>query len=292
MLNFATLALRSLIVLSLAAGVTSCSRQDKTENVFTVRGIIRAPFDREARTISIEHEAIPNYMPAMTMPFYTDATEVRDLSVGDRVEFEFRVAKTSRAINFRKIGRVAAAATPEASASGGGEKTIWRRLRPGDGVPSFALIDQDNKPFDADSLRGEYSVLTFIFTRCPVPEFCPLIGKKFQALQAQLQNATGTRKNDVRLLSVTIDPDHDQPAVLRSYGKSLGADFNRWRFLTGSTAEIEKLTKLFAVRAERNNGSLDHTLATALIGPQGDVVEIWRGNAWQPEEIVEKIRAL
>ncbi|HYD84216.1 MAG TPA: SCO family protein, partial [Opitutus sp.] len=162
------------------------------------------------------------------------------------------------------------------------------RLRVGDAVPAFALIDQAGKPIDESELKGRHTIVTFIFTRCPVPEFCPLIARKFQALQQTLAEAKAG--DDVRLLSISIDPEHDRPPVLREYGEALGADFDRWRFATGTNEQIATLAKLFAVRTERNGGSLDHTLATALIGADGRVVEIWRGNGWKPEEVAAKVR--
>lgn len=281
-------SLLCLLVVALSSGVASCSRHNDSEKVFSVRGIIRGPF--EDGTISIEHEAIPNYMPAMTMPFYVDAADVNGLTPGDKVEFEFRVGDTSRATKFRKVGSVALSTEREGSSSAEFAQPAIRRLREGDPVPAFSLIDQDNRPFTADALRGRHTIVTFVFTRCPVPEFCPLIGKKYQAMQALLRAATDAPTSETQLVSITIDPEHDRPEILRSYGQSLGADFARWRFLTGDREEIAKLTRLFAVRTERNNGNLDHTLATALIGPRGEIMEIWRGNAWSPEEIVPKLR--
>jgi protein SCO1/2 len=274
------------LVLAYAIGfapVTSCAASDR---VYTVRGIVRAPF--QDGTISIQHEEIPGFMPAMTMPFYVDATEAKQLSAGDRVEFEFHVGERSRATKFRKVGRVEA--NPRQSAAREATATPSRkRLREGDPLPAFTLTDQDNRAITDADLRGRNTILTFVFTRCPVPEFCPLIGKKYQALQSALSMRAGLPTSEVQLLSISIDPEHDKPAVLRAYGESLGADFSRWRFATGTSEEIEKLTRAFAVRTERNGASLDHTLATALISPDGKVTDIWRGNAWKPEEVVSRI---
>lgn len=251
----------------------------EAERTFAVRGVIQAPYADGA--ITIEHEAIPGFMPAMTMPFYTDESEVRGLQRGDVVEFKFIVGERSRAIDFRKVGR----ANPSAAAAAAGAQRP--RLRAGDAVPAFALIDQAGESLDESDLKGRHTIVTFVFTRCPVPEFCPLIAKKFQTLQQTFAEA-GVG-DEVRLLSITIDPEHDRPAVLRAHGEALGADFRRWRFATGTNEQIATLAKWFAVRTERNGGSLDHTLATALIGPDGSVVEIWRGNGWKPEDIAAKV---
>jgi len=255
------------------------------EQVFTVRGIIRQPY-ADGR-ITIAHEAIPNLMPAMTMPFYVAASDVAGLSPGDHVEFEFRIEdRRSRATKFRKL---AAGVTPPAGViSKGASVAGARRLRPGDSMPAFALVDQDERGLRNANLAGQFTILTFVFTRCPVPEFCPLLGEKFQSLQQQL---TSPELPPTRLLSITLDPDFDRPAVLQEYAKSLQADPSRWRFATGTVEEIEKLTRAFAVRTERNGPTLDHTLATALVGPDGKVIEIWRGNAWKPAEVIEKLKA-
>jgi protein SCO1 len=263
----------------------------QAERVYTVRGVIRSPF-RDGK-ISIKHEAIPDYMPAMTMPFNVTEADVKELKAGDRVEFQFHVSETSRATHFRKLPAdpsvnrgSESSVTLEKPAKASSPAAGTRRLRDGDVVPAFTLRDQNDRTVTEKDLAGRFTVAAFVFTRCPVPEFCPLVAKKFQALQAALSD-----KHDeaTRLLSITIDPEYDQPAILRAYGEALGADFNRWRFATGTPAEIERLRKMFAVHAERTETSLDHTLATALIGPDGKLVTVFRGNAWKPDDVLAQI---
>lgn len=281
---FCTLALAVIL------GATSCSRERSAPaaaggsgEVHQVRGIVRGPY--AAGSITIEHEAVPNYMPSMTMPFNVEAADVAALTPGDRVEFELHVnGDTSRATGFRKVGRIA----DEPGAPPTPPRATATRLRPGDTLPAFALVDQDGQPFTADALRDRRTVITFIFTRCPVPDFCPLLARKFQALQAALAERKDAADN-VRLVSITIDPEHDRSPVLRAYGQAQNADFARWRFATGEPAQVEELARRFAVRTERNGATLDHTLATALVGPDGRVIEIWRGNAWQPEEVLARL---
>lgn len=136
--------------------------------------------------------------------------------------------------------------------------------------------------------RGHATVVTFIFTRCPMPEFCPLISAKFKKLQDA--TAADARLKDVRLVSVTLDPEHDTPAVLRDYGIAKGADFARWRFGTGTPEQVAAFTRAFAVHTEQNGPLLDHTLATALVDSGGRVVEIWRGNQWEPREVLDALK--
>jgi protein SCO1/2 len=195
------------------------------------------------------------------------------LQPGDKIEFRWDVtADTSRASDFKKVGR------DERSAGTPAAPVASRRVREGDAIPDFALTDEEGKPLTTADLRGKATVLTFIFTRCPVPDFCPRMSERFQSLQRQL--AAGKIHADVpiQLLSVTIDPEFDTPAVLRDYGRRYEADPQTWHFATGSPAQIESLRRSFAVFAEKSAAILDHTLATVLIGPDLRVAEIWRGN--------------
>lgn len=283
--NFRFALLSWATALTIAGVLAGCAPEKEKARVFTVQGVVREPYSEG--TITIQHEEIPGFMPAMTMPFYASEADARPFVPGDRVEFEFRVGQSSLATKFRRLGREEP--TLKMSSQRPAASSL-RRLRAGDQVPAFSLIDQDDQPLSEAGFRGRNTVLTFIFTRCPVPEFCPLISGKFESLQQALARETSPPGSSTQLLSISIDPEHDRPAVLRSYAQSLGADPARWRFATGPRDAIEELTRLFAVHTENAAGMLNHTLATALIGPDGKVVEIWRGNAWKPEEVLAKIR--
>src|SRR5690606_33395448 len=162
------------------------------------------------------------------------------------------------------------------------------RLRDGDAVPAFALVAQDGGPVTREDLAGRYTVVTFIVTRCPLPEFCPLMVSRFRELQTAAAGDPALAER-LRLLSVTLDPAYDTPEVLAAYGRAMRADFSRWRFATGSEDAIDGFAKAFAVYRERDGGTLDHTLATALIGPDGRVVEIWRGSGWTTDDVLARI---
>jgi protein SCO1/2 len=131
------------------------------------------------------------------------------------------------------------------------------------------------------------TAITFVFTRCPVPEFCPLMVRRFHQVQRQL--ATASAPPEVRLLSVTLDPAFDTPEVLRGYAASQGVDPARWQFATGHPQEIARLTSAFSLHVERGGILIDHTLATAVIGRDGRVVEIWRGNGWKVSEVADAL---
>ncbi|HWL17579.1 MAG TPA: SCO family protein [Opitutus sp.] len=275
-----------LIVVCLALCLVPAQAAERT---FTVKGTVTAPL--ADGTITVAHEPIPDYMPAMTMPFNVApeamAAAAR-LRAGDQVEFRWRVTKdSSHAWDFKRIGRDETHAPPPA-----GPPVAARRVREGDTIPSFALTDQEGNALTEAALRGKATLLTFIFTRCPVPEFCPRMSERFQSLQRQLTAGQIHAVVPVQLLSVTIDPEFDTPAVLREYGRRYGADPNTWHFATGSPAEIESLRRSFAVFAEKSAAILDHTLATVLIGPDLRVAAIWRGNRWKEEDVAASLARL
>ncbi len=156
-----------------------------------------------------------------------------------------------------------------------------RCRKEGSQVPDVELTDQFG---DATSLRddeGRFTLLTFIFTRCPVPDFCPLMSSKFGELQRRFGEA-GTGEN-VRLLSITIDPEFDTPEVLHQYGESLAADFENWTFATGEPELIDEVASAFRLYRERDGVTLDHALCTALVSPDGTLIEIWWGNRWETD---------
>ncbi|HUG12233.1 MAG TPA: SCO family protein [Opitutaceae bacterium] len=266
---------RSILVLACMLLAAVCVQA--ADRVFDVTGVFKARLD-DGRVI-IDHEEIPDYMPAMTMAFTpADPAEVSGLRDGDAIRFRWRVFKGgSVADTFMVTGRAA----PVAPVARG----AVRRVREGDAVPAFNLVDENNRPFTQADLLGRNTVITFIFTRCPVPEFCPAMAAKFSAMQDGLV-ANNVTNGSVRLLSVTLDPEFDIPEILTVYGDAIGANPAIWNLATGTKDEAEALSRAFSVYTERNGALLDHTLCTALIGPDGRVRTIWRGNLWKPEEVL------
>ncbi len=241
--------------------------------------VVAAPEGREVR---IAHDDIPDYMPAMTMAFTLADASVR-LAPGDRVRFRLRVGSgPSVAEDVAVTGRgaaipVEAGAPPPA------------RLKRGDTIAPFALIDERGRAFTDADLRGHQTLVTFIFTRCPVPEFCPLMTSRFKALQTTLARDRSLPR-DTQLLSITLDPAFDTPAVLDAYAKAMGAEPGRWRFAGGDSDAVQRIARAFSVYVEKNGAMLDHTLATALVDRRGRIVEIWRGNGWKLDEVTTALR--
>jgi protein SCO1/2 len=269
-----------LFLLWAALFAASVSTSAHAEQIFQVSGVVRGQLDDGQ--VVIQHDEIRGYMPAMTMAFtVSNSAEAARLQNGDRVQFQFRVTETkSVAENFRVTGRDASPSHATSPAA-----TPRARLREGELVPEFSLRDQNDQPFTSAALRGRLTVVTFIFTRCPVPEYCPAMARRFGQLQKAIA-ADAKLAARARLLSITLDPEFDRPSVLKAYGAAVGANSDLWQFATGAKDEIAALTKAFAVINERNGTTLDHTLCTALIGDDGRVLEIWRGNGWKLDEVL------
>jgi protein SCO1/2 len=284
------LVLMPLLCLALAA----CDRSTPTDSSarsFQVRGLVRglAP-DRS--TVSIEHEDIPGFMPSMTMPFSVkDQKEIAGLKIGDSISFRLTVTDQDLFLDEVKTIPASEVRVAEPKPTAGVASNNAERLHEGDIVPSFGLTNQDGAPITSDTFRGQPFVLTFIFSRCPVPNFCPRISSNFSELQAAIKSDTALA-GKARLLSITLDPKFDTPAILKDYAEHQQADPQIWTFGTGESAQIDALTQSFAVFVQPEGGTISHGLATALIGPDGNVVKIWRGNGWTPSEVIDELRKL
>ena len=285
---------RLLLVLVVAMAATVAVVQTRrggpagsAARTFQVTGTVTSPI--ADRRVMVAHEEIPGYMPAMTMPFAVAAAETASLQAGDRVRFTLRVtAEGAQAERFQVTGHDAAVA----AALGAEPRPAATRLKKGDELPMVSLTTSEGLPLTSADLRGQVTAITFIFTRCPVPDFCPLMMKRFQEVQRELESGRSPHGSvrDVRLLSVTLDPAFDTPQVLQAYAASKGVNPARWQLATGTPEEIARLTSAFAIHVERGGVLIDHTLATAVIGRDGRVVQIWRGNGWSAAELLDVLR--
>lgn len=264
------------------------------EQVFIVKGWVRAiPDDLES--ITIEHEEIPNFMPAMTMPFFLrEASLVDGLEVDDAVEFRFVVHDRSSYIDeINKIDPTEMAPGIERQRSRDEAlRARIPRLEVGDLVPSFQLIDQDGNQFETGRFRGAPVAISFIFTRCPVPEFCPWMSKRFSDLQAEIAEHPEL-KDRMQLLSITIDPEFDTPEVLKNYAEFYTDSTENWTFATGDRDRIDEITTRFSIYIDPNSsgGSIDHALGTALIDSDGRLAKFWWGNRWTIDQLLETASA-
>lgn len=275
-----------------ALALLGCGRStnsNETADHYDTRGVVRG-FSPDRSAIEIQHENIPGFMPSMTMPFVArDPKEIADLKTGDAVSFRMTVTQKDFWIdNVKNIRREDVHVTePKRTPPVSAERDA--RLKEGDEMPPFSLTNQNGERISLDTFRGQPFVLTFVFTRCPVPNFCPRMSNNFEELQTAIKTGSGTLAQ-TRLLSITLDPDYDTPKVLSDYATFHHADPQVWTFATGDEREIDALTRAFSVYRQTEGGTISHGLATALINRNGKIEEIWRGNGWTPAEVMEVIQ--
>jgi protein SCO1/2 len=249
--------------------------------MFQVHGTVRG-VDVSNRTIRIAHDEIPNYMPPMTMPFAVrEAAALAGVSAGDEVQFQLNVTdKDSWVSHVEKVSSNGFSET--AAAANVTQEVDSGRIDAGELVPDFGLIDQNGRPIRLRDFKGKVVLVTFIYTRCPLPNYCPLMSANFAQLQTRLSKEFPDRYH---LLSVSIDPGFDQPAVLKEYGARFGADEKHWSLATGTPGQVDFVARLVALFHEPENGFISHDLRTALIGPDGRLVHVWKSNVWTPYEV-------
>jgi protein SCO1 len=285
-LRLATLARRSFslvaAIVGLATGCTShrphttipASAHRATEELrtFDARGVVRE-IKPDRTGLVIRHEAIPGYMAAMTMPFEVrEPRELDGVNVGNRVAFRLQVTETDGWID-RVV--VLAAGEPEEA----------DELKEGDLMPDYAFIDEQRRPVRLSQFRGQALGFTFIYTRCPYPTFCPRQSANFAAACQQLTAATGGPSN-WHLLSISFEPAHDTPAVLREYASRYDHDPKRWSFLTGKMIDIDAITEQFGMFYARDDAGFSHNVRTVVVDAAGRIRRILIGNAWTVDDFV------
>jgi len=280
---------RSLSIAVIVVGTVACS-QPTAGREYTLQGQVLS-VNANHTEANIKHEDIKGFMPAMTMPYHVrEAREFAELEPGDLITSTLVVESNDAFLkNVKKVGAAPLEKAPEdavRTASPGVEL-----LKPGEAVPNARFVDQDGRARDLASFRGSTLVVTFIYTRCPMPDFCPLMDRQFAAMQTAITSDPAL--TNVRLASVSFDPITDTPAVLKGHAKRLGANPSVWTFLTGKEDEIDEFAKRFGVSITRENTvtrDITHNLRTVIIGADGALVKSYTGNDWKPEQILADLR--
>lgn len=275
-----------LILAVISTALLACRpRASGPEERYPIKGKV-VSVDKRGSTVTLAHEAIPTYMEAMTMPFkLKDERLLNDLAEGDRVQATLVVAGLRSwledVVVMRETVDPSNLAKPEA----------WVEPKPGDEVPDFKLIDHNGKRFTFHQYRGRVVVLTFIYTRCPLPDYCPLMTGNFAEIEKTLKSETALYPR-THLLSITLDPEYDTPEVLREYAARHSADFAHWDFATGTKDEVKQIATYFGMQYWRDGDQVVHSLRTAAVGADGRFVKLYRGNEWKPDEILRELRNL
>jgi protein SCO1 len=274
------------VLLAAVLLATSCRQPPAATRQYELQGQILA-IQPERNEILIKHGDIKGFMPAMTMPFKVkDAAMLTGKQPGDLVTATLVVGEVDAHLaSVTKTGQAALEAPPAVS-------DAPRVLAPGEEVADALLVNQDGTPVPFSSFRGHRVALTFIYTRCPLPEFCPLMDRHFAAVQKTVAAARALA--DVRLLTITFDPEFDTPPILQAYARRRGANPAVWTFATGDPKEIARFASQFGVFVERNPQSaadIAHNLITVVVGADGRLVKRHTGNDWTPAELVADLNA-
>ncbi len=285
----------SAVFLLVCMAMLGCKRSTEEfkagTETYSLKGVIVA-VDTEKGEITLQHDAVPGFMPAMTMPYkllYANTTS--DLHRGDVIRARLQVQKTPdgdyRNAQLDEIA-VLAEARPDFR-----PPSNYHVPAPGDVVPDFKVTNQDGKQLALSSFRGKALLITFIYTRCPLGDFCPKMSKNLAAIHSKLCQTPHVCAGSA-LLSLSFDPAFDTPSVLRAYGTTYVGDagFKHWQFAAPLPAALPAVEHFFNLGVTGSNASITHSLSTTLIGPDGKVVAWYPGNEWSVDEVAAKMASV
>jgi protein SCO1 len=239
----------------------------------------------EKHQVTVSHEDIKGYMPGMTMPFTVrDRIDLKELAPNDTLTATLVVDGSHTWLEDLIVSRVS---------SDGSAMPAVTIAKEGDEVPNFTLRNQNNREIHIRDYRGKTLLLTFIYTRCPIPDFCALMSDNF----AQIDRALGQDPKiyeKTHLLSISIDPAYDTPEVLKSYGAAHteryeNETFAHWEFAGGTSEQVRKIAEYFGLTYFPQNDQIIHALRTVIVSPDGKVVKVYTDNHWKPDEVITQM---
>lgn len=269
------------------AAATNNASAGKRE-VYKARGVVKEIVSPSRARIA--HEAIPNYMPAMTMALDAKNTnELAGIKEGDQITFDLVTTDDDGWIE--NVKRAGGEAIVTGDTNKGVTFTKTRVVDPlsvGDPVPNYPFVNEEGKAIKLSDLKGKAVGLTFIFTRCPFPTYCPRMNNYFEQAAAEL--AKEGSPTNWHLLSISFDPEYDTPEKLREHANRFKRDAAKWSFVTSEKIEILALTEQLGLMFATRNGTIEHNLRTAIIGPDGKLRQIYLGNEWDVNEFIAEMK--
>jgi protein SCO1/2 len=278
--------MRALMFLAVAIALsTACSRRAETRQYELNGQILR--IEPERSEVVIKHQDIKGFMPGMTMNFkVSDVELLSGKQPGDLVTATLVVGEIESYLSsLTTTGRAPLETPPPAS-------DAPKILLPGEQLADALLVDQDGVPRPFGQFRGRRLAITFVYTRCPFPEFCPLMDRHFATVQKSIKSTPAL--SDVRLLSVTLDPEFDTPTVLKAHARERGADPAVWSFMTGEPKDVAAFASQLGLFVERKGDTaadITHNLRTAIVDAEGRLVKAHSGNDWTPAQLVADLKA-
>jgi protein SCO1/2 len=271
-----------LICAGFAAGC-----QSAPEKHYPIQGEVIS-IDPAKKLITVKHGDIPGLMPAMTMTYQVaEPKQIETLQPGDKITADLVVSESKG-----RLEKIVLVSKGDGNTSPG---TTQRTPEKGDMVPNFALVNQDGKIIHLRNYRGKVLLVTFIYTRCPLPDFCPRMNENFRAVQKLLQDVPGAAER-AEFLSISFDPEHDTPAVLKHYAslykKSVaGEKAFDWQFAVPSEKDLPDVGQFFGLVYRPEQAQIVHSLSTTVIGPDGRVEKWYSDNEWTPAEAAQAMAA-
>lgn len=265
----------------------TASSAEEGIRTYLVTGIVEE-LRLDENTVVVDHQEIPGYMAAMRMPFdVKDSNEISNLEPGEEIHFRMLVSETDGWIDqVRKTGvRVSRS---RSTAGAPRQVRLVEPLAVGDPLPDYTFTNQWGAAFRLEQFRGQALALSFIFTRCPYPDFCPRMTGNLADAARQLQ-ALESAPTNWHLVSLSFDVEHDTPQVLKAYAEKQGYDPERWTFATGALMDVDAITEQFGLVFGREGSFFNHNLRTVVIDAQGRVQKVFTGNSWPVEDLVAEM---
>jgi len=274
------LSLALALILLLAA--LACSHR----KTYPLQGEVRGK-DLTTNEVTVNHGDIPGFMPAMTMPYKVKNTAMlQELQPGDRIAAEIVVSKDGNDYWLEDV-RIT-----DESKRGKVKPAESHMLMPGERVPDVSLVNQDGQTIHLKDFSGKAVLVTFIYTRCPVPTFCPRLSSQFARIHNELK-ATPNDCSNTHLLTISFDPKYDTPAVLRKYGLAYlegdASGFSQWDFASTKEIDMRPLAQAFGLDYQEQDNQISHTMNIALIAPDGTLVKSW-STEWTSDELLKALR--
>jgi protein SCO1 len=281
-----------VFLLCIACGSAACGTRSD-ERRFPLNGQVQS-VESTHTSVVVKHGEIKGFMPAMTMPYDVREPKALDgIAPGDLITATLVVISNGAYLtDIKKTGSAPLPPKPpeppDPSASSG-----FELLKPGDEVPDTAFVDQDGRKRRFSGFKGSPVVMTFIYTKCPLPTFCPLMDRHFASMQKPLKAEPALAK--VHLVTVSFDPATDTPPVLKAHAQQVEADLSRWTFLTGDRDEVDRFAARFGVSVERamnDARDITHNLRTVIVDADGRLAKVYVGNEWTPDQVLADLRSL